>query len=158
MKAIIFPPILSNRVSVGILVFRVFTGIAMMIHGIPKIQDPFSWMPPTAGVPALFQFLAAIAEFGGGVALVLGLVTPIACLGIIATMGTAIMMVHVPHGDAWIAKGKSFELAGCYLLAAVMLLFSGPGRFSLDACLFKLGVSGQRDKRPTLSAVQTVSN
>jgi putative oxidoreductase len=140
---LLFGPFLDRRPAVGLLVFRLVTGGALMLHGLPKIMAPFTWMHG-APVPAIFQCLAAIAEFGGGLALILGLLTPIACLGIICNMLVAIFMVHVPHGDVWVGQGHSFEPALGYLAAAVMLLLAGPGVISLDAKLFsrRLGSAG----------------
>jgi putative oxidoreductase len=129
-------PILDNRASLGILLFRLFTGVALMVHGFPKVQHPFSWMGASGAVPSIFQACSALAEFGGGLALILGLLTPIACIGIIINMATAIFMVHLPHGDHWIGGGKTFEPALSYLISALMLLFVGPGRYSLDHKIF----------------------
>jgi putative oxidoreductase len=59
-------------------------GAAFVLHGWPKIQHPMGWMGLEATVPAIFQLLAAVAEFGGGMALIVGLLTQLASLGIIA--------------------------------------------------------------------------
>jgi len=108
----------------------------LMIHGYSKIQHPFSWMGENAPTPALLQFLAAISEFFGGFALIVGLLTPVAALGIICTMSVA---AFVAMGDApFIGKGAgpSKELPLAYLVPALTLFFTGPGAFSLDALLF----------------------
>jgi putative oxidoreductase len=95
-------------------------------------------MGPQAPVPGLFQFLAAISEFGGGIAWILGLLTPLAALGIGCTMTVAVsmhsMMLHDPFVS--LTGGRSYELASAYLCIAVLLLVLGPGKFSLDAKLF----------------------
>src|SRR5258708_34408927 len=64
-----------------------------MHHGWSKIQHPFSWMGPDSGTPAFFQSLAALSEFGGGMAWILGLLLPLASFGIACTMAVAI---HLP--------------------------------------------------------------
>lgn len=89
-------------------------------------------------VPGIFQALSAIAEFGGGLALILGLLTPLACLGILANMATAIVLVHLPKSDPFVGQpGRpSYELALIYFAVACQLLFTGPGTFSLDFKLF----------------------
>jgi putative oxidoreductase len=63
--------------DVTLLVIRVVTGIAFMLHGWGKIQAPMSWMGPDAPVPGVFQFLAAFSEFGGGIAWALGFLFPL---------------------------------------------------------------------------------
>ncbi|MBV9791299.1 MAG: DoxX family protein, partial [Chloroflexi bacterium] len=80
------------------------------------------------------QALAAISEFGGGLALILGLFTPIAMLGLICTMAVAVF-THVTRGDPWVSQSGSFELPALYLIVALVFALVGPGRFSLDALL-----------------------
>jgi putative oxidoreductase len=127
------------RKSLGLLALRVIVGLAFVQHGWGKIQHPFDWMGPGSPVPAFFQFLAALSEFGGGLAITFGLVTPLALLGILSTMTVALLMVHIPAGDPWISagKGSSFELPLAYWTVAIMLLLAGPGKLSLDALILK---------------------
>lgn len=122
--------------SLGLLALRLVMGAAFILHGLPKIQNAFGWMGD-APVPGILQALAAVAEFGGGIALVLGLLTPLAALGLAATMIGALGMVHVPAGDPFISTGQggSLELPLVYLASAVLFLLNGPGRFSLDYLL-----------------------
>ena len=133
----IFGEFIGGRAAFGLLVLRVVAGAGLMMHGYPKIQKPFGWMGDGPGAaPGFLQALAALAEFGGGAALILGLLTPLACLGVICTMGFAILVAH--KGDPWIKPGAkaTFELASLYLLIATTLLITGPGTLSLDANLF----------------------
>lgn len=139
MRRLYYSPFFGPPASVGLLVLRVVAGLALMLHGWPKIQKAFSWMGPDSWAPGFLQALAAFAEFGGGLALILGLLTPLACLLVMATMATAIFSVHVPHGDPFVKSGPgggSYELAALYLAIACTLLFTGPGRNSLDYLLF----------------------
>jgi hypothetical protein len=52
--------------SVGLLLLRLVMGAAFVLHGWPKIQNPFGWMGPEATMPGILIALAAVAEFGGG--------------------------------------------------------------------------------------------
>ena len=137
----LYGPFTGGPGAVGLLVLRLIAGSAMMLHGWAKIQNPFAWMGAGAPVPGLLQALAAVSEFGGGLAWILGLLTPIASLGVLFTMLGAIFMAHVPKGDPFVPppgwKGGSYELAAAYLGVAVMLMLVGPGRLSLDALLFR---------------------
>jgi putative oxidoreductase len=138
----LFPQFVGGPGAVGLLVLRLVAGTAMMFHGWPKIQHATSWMGPGAPVPGVFQALAALAEFGGGLCWVLGLLTPVASLLILGTMAVALGMVHLPKGDPFVAfppGGPSYEPALGYLAIAVTLLLVGPGRLSLDALLFGRG-------------------
>lgn len=127
--------------SFGLLVLRLVVGTAFILHGWPKIQHPTSWMSqmgPNAQPPIL-QAAAALAEFGGGIALILGLATPIAAAALAVNMLFALFLVHLPKGQPFVGQGPggSFELPLVYFAVMVALLFVGPGRFSLDAAFWK---------------------
>lgn len=103
---------------------RLVMGTAFIMHGWLKIQNPLGWMGPEATVPAILQALASLAEFGGGIGLVAGLLTRIASLGIGTVMVTALMIVHLPQGQPFVSKGgPSHELPAVYLACAVPILF-----------------------------------
>jgi putative oxidoreductase len=121
----------------ALLVTRIVAGIAFMIHGWPKIQNPFGWMGPQGFAPGFFQGLAALSEFGGGLAWILGLLTPLASLGIASTMAVAVWVHAFMRGDPFVAGGgPSYELAAIFFCIALLIMALGPGRFSLDRRLF----------------------
>jgi putative oxidoreductase len=117
------------------------TGYAFIQHGFPKMfangeLNAFHWMGPNAPVPGFLQALAALSEFGGGIALMVGLLTPAAALGIMATMFVAITTVF--KGAPFVSgdpSQKTFELAGVYFAIVFTLLLTGPGAYSLDNLL-----------------------
>ena len=125
----------SNFVSFALLLLRLVAGAAFILHGWGKIQNPFHWMGADAAVPGFFQGLAALAEFGGGIAWVIGLLTPLASLGILCTMSVAIYMTAVVMHSPFSGGPGSWELAAVYFCVALLLLAAGPGRFSLDRLL-----------------------
>ncbi len=134
--------------SVGLLVLRIVVGAAFMHHGWGKIQDPSGWtgwMGPN--MPAVLQALAVSAEFGGGAALILGVMTRLACLGIATVMIVALAMVHLPMHHPFVntnkGGGPSYELAANYLACAVLFFIVGPGRLSIDAFLFSTPEEGK---------------
>lgn len=124
--------------DLALLLIRLVAGLAFSMHGWPKIQNPFGWMGPEAFVPGVFQALAAVSEFGGGIAWILGLLTPLASAGIACTMTVAFWTHAVMRGDPFVAMtaGPTSELAAVYLCLALLLLALGPGRFSIDRRLF----------------------
>jgi putative oxidoreductase len=140
MKTIaLFKPLhLSGPVSTGLLLLRLVAGLAFMFHGWGKIQNPTGWMGPNATVPGVFQALAALSEFGGGLAWMLGLLTPLASLGLACTMAVAAYTHAFVLHDPFVPKGPggSYELASVYFCLAVLFLLAGPGRFSLDRLIF----------------------
>jgi putative oxidoreductase len=134
----IFGPFVAGRGAIGLLIIRIGFGIGLVEHGWMKIQHPFSWMGPAAPIPGWLLSLAALSEFGGGLAMIVGLLTPLAMLGILCTMGYAMLHVHFPKHQPYVnpTGGPSFELAGHYFIVALGLLIGGPGALSVDAFLF----------------------
>lgn len=134
----LFPVPVEGRGALGLLVLRLVVGAAFLAHGWGKIQAPLSWMGPDAPVPGVLQLLAAVAEFfGGGLGFIAGLLTPLAALGVLATM-TVAFLFHFGQGDPFVASGPggaSYELALVYWAVALLLMLLGPGRYSLDAQL-----------------------
>jgi putative oxidoreductase len=139
MRRLLFPEFVKGRGALGLLVVRVITGLAFMFHGWGKIQNPFGWMDKMdPDMPGILQAAAALAEVGGGAALILGLLTPLAAAAIGGTMVVALAKVHLPSEHSFVgAPGKpSFEPAAVYLSIMILLLLNGPGVLSADACLF----------------------
>ncbi len=125
--------------DVALLLLRLVGGAAFMLHGWGKIQHPFNWMGPESPVPGFFQLLAAVAEFGGGLAWILGLLTPLASLGIAVTMAVAFSFHAFVLHDPFVASGPgqgASEPAALYLMVALVLMTIGPGRFSADRQIF----------------------
>lgn len=97
--------------------------------------------------PGLFAWAAALAEFGCGLLVFLGLATRLAASAAAFTMLVAAFGRHKAHLHAAAALGlspaseetlKSWgnpELALVYLLALLALALAGGGRFALDARL-----------------------
>jgi putative oxidoreductase len=136
-----YPPFVGGRSGFGLLLIRLAVGAAMILHGWQKIGNPFHWMDKMGSAPpALLQGLAVLAEVGGGAALVVGLLTPLATLGLACDMAYALFLVHLPKGDPFVAasaSGSSYEKALVYLAASICVMLTGPGRYSLDALLFR---------------------
>jgi putative oxidoreductase len=134
----LFGNIISGRAATGLFIIRFVVGAALMFHGWGKIRQPFNWMGPDAPVPGFLQALAALSEFGGGLALIIGLLTPLAAFGIACTMLFAIFGYHLRSGHPFVnlTGGPSYELAAVYLATALLVIIAGPGKVSLDALIF----------------------
>jgi putative oxidoreductase len=141
VRNFIFPPFVTGRGALGLALVRCVMGVAFMLHGWPKLQNLTHWAGD--GLPEAVQAFAAISEFGGGILLILGLLTPLASLCLAGTMGGALNF-HLSKGDAFVG---GYELATVYLSIALMLLLIGPGVLSLDALLF-----GRRSPAPATTA------
>src|SRR5215472_2384936 len=95
-------------VALGLLILRVVIGLTVAAHGAQKL---FGWwggpgMHGWTGAmnhmrirPApVWAWVSALAEFGGGLALALGLLTPLPSFAIAGSMLVAIALVHLPKG------------------------------------------------------------
>jgi len=129
--------------NAGLLILRLVVGLTFMGHGSQKL---FGWFagPGLKGFtgatrrmglrpPLFWATLAALGEFGGGLLLALGLLTPLGALGIIGAMEVAIINVHLPKGF-WNGKG-GIEFPLVLWTVAFTVGLAGPGDFSLDHLL-----------------------
>lgn len=124
----------TRRADLGLLALRVVAGLALALaHGLGKAPPSARFVSRVAemGFPApeVFAWMAASAELGGGLLLALGLLTRPAALLVFGNMVVVVAMAHAgdPFGDR--EKGLLFAAA------ALCLLLTGAGRFSLDALL-----------------------
>lgn len=129
--------------DIGILLLRVVVGLYLFGHGMQKLLGWFDGPgleKTQAGFemmgfrPArLWTLLTVAGEAGGGLLMILGLLSPFGALGVGITMLVAVATVHWPKG-LW-AANNGIELSFTYLSAAVAMGLVGPGRYSLDAAL-----------------------
>jgi putative oxidoreductase len=132
---ILYPQFISGAGGFALLLLRLVMGTAFVLHGWPKIQSPLNWMEGLGlgHISPFLQAIAALAEFAGGIALILGLLTPIAAFLLFCQMIGALVLVHFPQGDPFVSiEGSSYELPLLYLVLALLLMLLGPGKFSLD--------------------------
>ena len=140
MLRLLYPLFATGRTAFALLVLRVVGGSAMAFHGWTKVQDPTTWMDGKFAEPAIgpLQAAAAVSEFVGGIALAIGLMTPLFCLAILGTMAVALEH-HIGRGDPFVIKGSAkgtWELAAIHATIATTVLLAGPGRWSIDFFLF----------------------
>src|SRR5450759_2270217 len=129
--------------ALGLLILRLGIGPIIAAHGAQKLFGV--WGGPgmtkwTQSVQRLrirpaqpWAWVAALSEFGGGVLLALGLLSPLGSLAILGAMLVAIGTVHLSKGF-WAGKG-GYEFNLALITGAAALAFTGPGTYSLDNAL-----------------------
>ena len=126
----------------ALLVLRLGLGIIMIAHGWQKLSGglgKFMGFLSNIGAPGWMAYLVVAAEFGGGILLVVGLLTRLAALSVVIDMAVAIDKVHWRNGltSAGGKVGYEFPLA-CGIIAFA-LIFLGAGPISLDGAFFRGG-------------------
>jgi putative oxidoreductase len=123
----------SVTTDLGLLALRVLSGLGLALgHGLGKLPPSDRFVARVAGfgfpMPETFAWCAGLAEFGGGLLVVVGLLTRPAATVILVVMASAFFLAH--GGD--FGEG---EKAYVYAAAMLTLALSGPGRFGLDAMI-----------------------
>lgn len=120
--------------SIGLLLLRVSIGSFMVLfHGWPKLSK-FSTLkdsfPDPIGLGSNLSLTMAVgAEFFGGLLLIFGLATRLVSVPLLFTMLVAAFVIH--GDDPWSKQ----EFALLYGFTFLALIFTGPGRYSLDSFL-----------------------
>ena len=165
--------------DIGLLLLRVTLGLTLAAHGSQKL---FGWFGGY-GLQGTGQFLeglgfrpgrrhalvAGLVEFGGGLLLAAGFLTPLGAALIASVMLVAIVTVHMKNGFFVTAGGYEYNVI--LAASALAIAFTGPGALSLDGLLgvpgggvvWGLGVAGialfgavgqlaQRERMPAAAA------
>jgi len=129
--------------DLGLLALRLVLGAVFLAHGAQKAFGAFGG-PGFGGAagfigsmgfrPARFWTALAVGgELAAGFLFLLGLLTPLAGLLVLATMAVAIAKVHGPKG--FFVQDGGYEYNLVLIVTALAVAAIGPGRFSLDYVL-----------------------
>ena len=124
----------------GLLIVRVVLGATIAAHGAQKLFGWFGgsglagtagWLESMGFRPArLHASVNGLAEFGGGLSLAFGFLTPLGAAAVAGVMIVAIATVHWSNGFFNTSGGYEFNLL--IVAASIALASTGPGELSID--------------------------
>lgn len=134
MKKILNVPYSPKTIHLALLVTRVVIAALMLTHGLPKLGmllsgEPVQFPGVMGMSPGFSLSLAVFAEVVCSVLLLTGFGTRLATVPLIITMVVALFTIHASDPFA------KQELVIHYLLAYVVLFFTGSGKYSVDYLL-----------------------
>jgi len=150
---LLIPHAPSSASRAALLVLRLFVGLCFIRHGWPKLRNLHTWATALK-TPEWLCFLSAASMFAGGIALILGLLTPLAALAILVSMAYAMVLeigsgfpfiapdpYQIPAGDyagpMGVGEPPSWEKAAMYVVMCLVLILCGGGMLSLDSLLLE---------------------
>jgi putative oxidoreductase len=148
--------------DVAALLMRLALGVVFIAHGGQKVLGWWGGYGASAtiqgfakmGLPPLLTIFVMTAELGGGLLLIVGLLTRLAALGIACVMLGAVFLVHYKVGFfmnwAGSQKGEGFEYHLLALGLAIALLIKGGGAMSIDGALAGHDVHAAYPASPTV--------
>jgi putative oxidoreductase len=145
-----FRGLLATRNEFSLTIARLILGIVIFIHGAQLMLGWFGgfgyagsmhFFTQTLHIPAPFAWLAIMTQFIGAIALIVGLFTRIAALGIAIDMLVAVFKIHIHVGFFmnWYGtlKGEGYEYHLLALALCLILMARGGGALSIDGAVYE---------------------
>jgi putative oxidoreductase len=142
--------LLATTNDTTLAICRLVLGLVFFMHG---AQFTLGWFggygftgtmhffTTQVGIPAFFAALSILAQFLGGLGLIVGLLGRIAALGLAITMLVAVIKIHLAFGFFmnWFGtqKGEGYEYHLLVLALCLLIMVKGSGAFSIDGVLSK---------------------
>jgi putative oxidoreductase len=132
------PVLPAARINAALLILRIASAAAFLFHGSQILFGAFGGLGPGQFAighhwPVIVGYLIGLAQFGGGLAILTGVLFRLGALCIVIVMLGAIFTVHLPKGFD-IGNG-GMEYTFTQLLLAIAFLLTGPGAYSLAPLL-----------------------
>jgi putative oxidoreductase len=128
----------TRELNLELLIMRLACSLPFIYHGAGILFGAFGGPGPHnfaafMHAPDIIGYLVGLAQFAGGLAILLGALLRIGAICVIIVMLGAVFMVHLPNGYDIAHQGMEYALTE--LLLSIGLLLAGPGKFSLASVL-----------------------
>lgn len=144
--------------GVALDLLRVYLGLGLLVRGVLFLSDPSTYVALLPeGTEASFSSFAMVhyvglAHVGGGLLLMVGLLTRLAALSQLPILIVAALVIHLPAG----VTDQSFAFAALVaaLVAALLGVFAvwGGGHWSLDHAVDRWSARQAEDERDSVAA------
>ncbi len=131
-----------DAVNLVLLVLRCGIGAVMLAHGLNhiygggKIAGTAGWFESLGMRPGkVHAWLASLSEVAGGIALVLGLLTPLGGAAVVGVMLVAIVTNHRGNGFFIFRPGEGWEYVMTLTIVGFAIATVGAGEWSVDHAL-----------------------
>jgi putative oxidoreductase len=131
-----------HALDAALLILRLACGLMIMAHGYNhifgggKIAGTGRWFASMGMKPGILHaWLASVTELGAGLLLLGGLLTPLACAGLLAVMVVAWVTAHRTNGFFIFKPGQGWEYVAFVSFVALALGTLGAGHWSLDSAI-----------------------
>ena len=128
-----------DQLNFALLLLRLTAGLMIFAHGYNtifgggKIKGTGSWFASMGMRHGPMQaWLAALTEIGSGVALCIGLLTPLAAGALLGIMTVALIIAHRNNGFFVFKPGQGWEYVAFIGLVCVAIGTLGAGEWSVD--------------------------
>ena len=129
------------RLVLGLVFFMQGAQLALGWFGGYGFAATLHFFTTQLGIPAVFAALAVLAQFLGGLGLIVGLLSRIAAFGIAAVMLYAVIKIHLAMGFfmnwSGTQKGEGYEYHLLTLALCLLIMVKGSGALSIDGVLSK---------------------
>jgi len=135
----------TSSIAMALLIGRIALAAVFLAHGIRhifgggKIEGTARWFEGLGMRPGIVHaWFASLTEVGAAVLLVFGLLTPVACAGVVGVMLVALITNHLKNGFFIFRPGEGYEYVMTLAVMGTVIGTLGPGDWSVDAHLFDL--------------------
>jgi uncharacterized membrane protein YphA (DoxX/SURF4 family) len=146
--------LLASDAPAAVWLIRLLVGAVFVSEGLQKFLFPGDlgvgrFMKIGLPAPGILAPFVGVVEIGGGLLLLLGLLTRLAAVALIIDMLVAIVTTKIPmllHDGVW-KMAHEARTDWSMLLGALFLLLVGAGAWSLDALFTRARTGGHAQER-----------